>query len=226
MIFPRVKSILLAKGFVLNTRPYELNIVGIRSRSVLPNRFDDEIHVFYKSKPNKWEYHIFKATTDPGTFWLKNPMQPQGTAILAQGQYVQAYQIGMHLGKYNALVQVAPVSIMRDYDRNAKLDFFNGKRESGMFGINIHKAMSKGTTKYIEKFSAGCQVFQKAEDFQRFMEMCEKHSKLYGNRFTYTLLDFRAMRRESLKRIAIGTFTLGIGLLGYFKYDSSTNQKL
>lgn len=220
MIFPKIKSILRSKGFVLHTRPYELNIVGIRSRSILPNRFDDEIHVFYKSNPRKWAYHIFKATTDPGTFWLKNPMQPQGTAILAQGQYANSYQIGMHLGKYKALVQVAPVAIMRDYDRNAKLDFLNGKMENGIYGINIHRAMSQGKTKVIDKFSAGCQVFKSADDFNLFMELCEHHRQLYANRFTYTLLDFRAMRRESLKRIAIGTFTLGIGLIGYVKYDT------
>lgn len=220
MIFPRVKSILRSKGFVLHTRPYELNIVGIRARNVVPNRFDDEIHVFYKSKPSKWEYHIFKATTDPGTFWLENPIQPQGTAILAQGQYVNAYQIGLHQGKYEALVQARPVTIMRDYDRRAKLDFFNGKKEEGIFGINIHRAMAQGKTKFIDKFSAGCQVFQSADDFNFFMQLCEKHAKLYGNHFTYTLLDFRSMRRESIKRIVIGTLTLGLGLIGYVNYNT------
>ncbi|MBI4929287.1 MAG: hypothetical protein HY841_00875 [Bacteroidetes bacterium] len=220
-MLPRVKSILRDKGFVLNTRPYELNIVGIRTRSVVPNRFDDEIHVFYKAKPLKWNYHIFKGTTDPGTYWLKNPMQPQGTAILAQGQYVNAYKIGMHLGQYKALVQMAPVTIMRDYDRNARLDFFNGRKDTGIFGINIHRAMAKGKTKVIDKFSAGCQVFQNASDFNEFMSMCDNHSSLYGNRFTYTLLDFRAMRRESIKRIVIGTLTLGLGLIGYINYDTN-----
>ena len=28
-------------NYVLNTRPYELNIVGVRSNSVIPNSFDD-----------------------------------------------------------------------------------------------------------------------------------------------------------------------------------------
>lgn len=224
MIFPRVKSILKRKGFVLHTRPYELNIVGIRSHTVLPNRFDDEIHVFYKSKPKKWEYHIFKATTDPGTYWLKNPMQPQGTAILAQGQYVNGYQIGLHQGKYKALVQAKPVGILRDYDRNAKLDFLNGYKESGFFGINIHRAFAQGKTKIVDKFSAGCQVFSNARDFDFFMGLAEQHSKLYGNLFTYTLLDFRAMRRESWRRIAIGILTLGLGLTGLYYYDTKEQK--
>jgi hypothetical protein len=81
--------------------------------------------------------------------------------------------------------------------------------------------MAKGKTKVIDKFSAGCQVFQNASDFNEFMSMCDNHSSLYGNRFTYTLLDFRAMRRESIKRIVIGTLTLGMGLIGYINYDTN-----
>ncbi|MBI4929887.1 MAG: hypothetical protein HY841_03930 [Bacteroidetes bacterium] len=215
----RMKSILRRKKFTLHTRPYELNIVGLRSKSVLANRFDDEIHVFYRTTNGKWNYHIYKATTDPGTYWLENPTEPQGTAILAQGQYADAYEIGLHKGKYKALVQKKPVTILRDYDRNAYLDFLNGTKLTGVFGINIHRALAQGKTKFIEKFSAGCQVFENAENFYEFMELCERHRKLYGNNFTYTLIDFRAIRRESLRRILIGTLTLGLGIWAYNEYD-------
>jgi hypothetical protein len=215
----KMKAILKSRSYQLFSRPYELNIVGVRSKNTKSNRFDDELHVFYKVKPFHWEYHVFKITTDPGTYWLENPLQPKGTAILAQGQYVNAYHIGMHQGKYKALVQQKPVSIIRDYDRNAWLDFLNGNKESGMFGINIHHALSQGKTKYIDKFSAGCQVFENSNDFDHFLTMCDKQVQLYGNNFTYTLIDFRAIRRESIKRIAIGTSTLIAGLIGYIKYD-------
>jgi hypothetical protein len=96
MVLQKLRAILKHKGFKLYKRPYELNIVGLRSESTIPNRFDDEIHVFYKTSPIKWNYHVFKATTDPGTFWLKQPMQPQGTAILSEGQFVGAYHLGLH----------------------------------------------------------------------------------------------------------------------------------
>jgi hypothetical protein len=219
MIFPRVKAVLRKKGFRLYDRPFELNIVGVRSHNVMPERFDDEIHVFYKAAPFKWEYHVFRATTDPGTYWLLNPMQPQGTAILAQGQYVNAYTIGLHHGQYPALVQNAPVNILRDYNRSARIDFLNGTRIKGLFGINIHRANAQGDTKFIDKYSAGCQVFANAEDFSFFMQLCERHAQLYGNQFSYTLLDFRAMRREAIKRILTGAFALAAGLFGYFKAD-------
>ncbi len=213
------KSILRLKGYKLYTRPYELNIVGLRSKNTIPNRFDDEIHVFYKVSPLKWNYHVFKATTDPGTFWLENPLSPQGTAILAQGQYVDAYEIGMHKGEYEALVQKRPVTVIRDYERKAYLDFMNGKKDTGLFGIDIHRALAQGTTLYVDKFSAGCQVFQNADDFDFFMNLCRNHTELYGNSFTYTLVDFRAMRREAARRILIGSFTLGFGLFAWYQAD-------
>ena len=120
MVLGKLRAILRHKKYQLFTRPYELNIVGMRGNSTEPNRFDDEIHVFYKVSPLKWNYHVYKATTDPGTFWLRNPMQEQGTAILAQGQYVNAYALGLHRGQYEALVQQKPLTIIRDYDRDAK----------------------------------------------------------------------------------------------------------
>jgi hypothetical protein len=220
-VLGKIKSILRQNGFRLFTRPYELNIVGIRSASVIPNRFDDEIHVFYKTAGAVWHYHIYKVTTDPGTFWLRNPLLPQGTAILAQGQYVNAYEIGLHRGQYPALVQRKPVAVLRDYDRDATLDFFNGIKRNEFAGINIHRASSQGTTKFIDKYSAGCQVFENAGDFSEFMQFCERHRKLYGNMFTYTLIDFRAVRRETRKRFAIGT-GIALSVLGYFFEELKT----
>lgn len=213
------KSILRSLRFVVYSRPYELNIVGVRNKGVIPNRFDDEMHVFFKVSPFKWEYHIFKATTDPGTFWLENPMQPQGTAILMQGQYVDSYAIGLHKGDYDALVQVKPVTVLRDYERTAYIDFFNGTSDTGLFGIDIHRAAAQGTTLYVDKYSAGCQVFQNADDFSLFMDMCYRHRDLYGNSFTYTLIDYRAMRRAIVRRTLLGSLGLALGLLAWYELD-------
>lgn len=204
MLLQKIKAILRAKDYTLYTRPYELNIVGLRSASLVPNRFDDELHVFYKTEGKQWKYHVFKATTDPGTYWLRQPMQAQGTAILDQGQYKEAYQIGLHRGQYKALVQRKAVTILRDYDRDAVLDFNNGRKSSGFFGINIHRANRSGSTYSVDKYSAGCQVFQNAEDFAFFMGLCEQHKTRYGNRFTYTLIDFRAVRRQNRRYLLYG----------------------
>ncbi|MFZ6014468.1 MAG: hypothetical protein ACOYXT_29280 [Bacteroidota bacterium] len=211
----RIKGILRGLNYKLYTRPYQLNIVGLRSKSVQSNSFDDEIHVFYTTPEGKWNYHVYPATTDPGTFWLNNPSYPQGTAILAQGQYIDAYSLGKHRGLYEAMVQVKPVTVIRDYDRDAVLDFDNGTKETGNFGINIHRAESKGSTKVINKYSAGCQVFKNARDFEAFIKLCKHHAALYGNTFSYTLIDFRALRRITLKRVVTATTILATMALGW-----------
>jgi len=211
-MFAAILSVLQKKNYKLYTRPYELNIIGIRSDTTTANRFDDEIHVFFKNSVSKWVHYIFPATTDPGTYWLRQPMHPQGTAILMQGQYRDTYQIGLHKGKYYALVQRKPVTVIRDYDRNAILDFYNGHLDTGMFGINIHRASITGITKSVDIHSAGCQVLSNVNDFNLIMQLAEKHRELYGNSFTYTLIDKRATKREQRKRLLISIAAIGGGI--------------
>jgi hypothetical protein len=201
----------------------------MRTDSTVPNRFDDEIHVFYKTQNSKWNYHLYKATTDPGTFWLLNPMQEQGTAILAEGQYLNSHSLGLHKGQYEALVQTKPLTVIRDYERIAKLDFMNGKKDTGYFGIDIHRASATGNTKYVDKYSAGCQVFENADAFHEFISFCERHEKLYGNHFTYTLIDFRMVKRITYRRIAISTgivtlVALGVALAGTEKIKTIAEE--
>ncbi|GGA89929.1 hypothetical protein [Puia dinghuensis] len=199
MSLTNIQAALADKGYREFSRPFELNIVGVRSDNTRPNLFDDTLNVYYKTTSGDWQLHSWPATTDPGTYWLENPLNPQGTAILKAGQYPGSHAIGMHRGKYLALVQVRPVTVLRDYERKAVLDFMNGKEDTGLFGINIHHALGEGTTRFVDKFSAGCQVFANVEDFNLFMSLCQRHKQLYGNEFTYTLIDERALIREAKK---------------------------
>lgn len=216
----RIKAIAQEKGHVLYTEPYRLNIWGFRANTEKPNVFDDELHVFTnisQTKIAKWAYLVFKITTDPGTYWLRNPLNPQGTAILKAGQYKDTYRIDLHRNKYYALCQrLGKVTVIRDYDRDAILDFNNGKEATGMFGINIHRARKTGETYTVDKFSAGCQVFKNAEDFDFFMKLCEVHRKLYGNTFTYTLVDKRMEFRRTLKKITLSSALIGLLLGGFY----------
>jgi hypothetical protein len=201
----RLIKILYKKKYKLYEEPYRLNIVGLRGETTVSNRFDDSLYVFYKDETGKWNFGSCPITTDPGTYWLENPSQVDGTAILEQGQYEDAYSLGLHKGQYLALVETKPVRVIRDYDRNAYLDFYNGKEEVGNFGINIHRANATGNTQTVDKWSAGCQVFQRATDFAKFLTLCVKHRNLYGNKFTYTLIDARAFRRQVARWAVYGT---------------------
>lgn len=223
----KIKSIARKNKYIIYDKPYQLNIWGIRSPQTRSGQFDDHIHVFYKKNVFDWEYHVFRATTDPGTYWLHNPMMPQGSAILAQGQYVDSYKIGLHRGEYVALIERKAVTVIRDYNRDSTLDFFNGNYHTGFFGINIHRALRQGKTPYIEKFSAGCQVFESASDFYKLMTMAERHRSLYGNRFTYTLVDERAIKRAMYRRTFFGAVAIGASTatLLYFLNSNENKEK-
>ena len=86
--------------------------------------------------------------------------------------------------------------------------------------------VTTGTTTIIDKYSAGCQVFENAEEFGKFMDMARKHKDLYGNNFTYTLIDERAYTR-ALKRK--GTYLIAgliIGTAIYVAYRLYKNKPI
>lgn len=202
------------KNYVVYDKPLKLNIVGIRADSVVPNKFDDSIYVFYKNAKNDWEGFSYPATTDTGTYWLNNPMNSGGTALLKEGQYIDAYKRGLHKGEYKALVQQKPVTIYRDYNRDAILDFNNGKETTGLYGINIHRASASSPSDAVNKWSAGCQVFQDPNDFQHFLKLVDVAESNHGNNFTYTLIDARAYNRKKKRYgvyLILGTILLASG---------------
>lgn len=174
-------------GYKIFERPYELNIIGHRTTDRATNTFDDYLYVFYKDDRNNWIYHTWKVTTDPGTKALKLPVNSKGTAILVPGQYTDCYQIGLHKGKYEALVQRLPVKVYRDNNLDTILDANPETINKGIFGINIHKAGLDSVS--VDGWSYGCNVFKRAKDFNEFLLLAKKHQKLYGNTFTYTLIN-------------------------------------
>lgn len=204
--------------YKLNTRPYELNILGVRSPETKAGKFDDRIFVFYKNDSGTWEGLSYAATTDPGTYYLNHPMSSLGTAILKQGQYINTYQLGLHKGKYKALVQVKPVSVYRDLDRNSELNWGGAKETTGLYGINIHRARSSGTTIDVADFSAGCQVIADINDYNDLIAKAEKHAELYGNSFNYTLIDERELEQNKKKNVVIivGFLAVTIPVAYYF----------
>ena len=74
---------------------------------------------------------------------------------------------------------------------------FGQKEVTGKFGINIHKAGENSNE--VNNWSAGCQVFKKSKDFAEFMELVKKQKNLYGNTFTYTLIDKRAVEKKKVE---------------------------
>jgi peptidoglycan hydrolase-like protein with peptidoglycan-binding domain len=158
------------------------NIIGIRSAAVGTNAFDDELHILRRT-PSGWEHFAYPITTDPGSYYLRTPMNGTATAAVAPGQYPDSHGWGRHKGQYEALVQVNPVRVYRDGNRDTKVDFDTSPIVSGTYGINIHKSGANSTT--VDRWSAGCQVFARERDFADFLNRLKQSGQ---RTFTYTLL--------------------------------------
>ena len=187
----QIKAVFASKGYTYfeGDKPYNLNIVGIRkTRDSVVNTFEDLICVLYNDEGNSMVLKSFPATTKPGTYFLKHPINVSGTAIMSPGQYIEAYSIGLHRDQYRALVQVRPIKVFRDSNQDDVIDLKPEKIIVGVYGLNIHESNPFTPSYRVDKWSAGCQVFQSPVDFARFMKLCDRAVKQYGNRFTYTLL--------------------------------------
>ena len=188
-----IEQVMIRKGYRFFKGVYNLNIIGVRSKESIKqeNRFDDILIVAFglaTSGYNSSTKFIFQITTDPGIKSLKAPMNAKGTAILVPGQYRGSHKIGLHQGKYEALVQCAPVKVYRDANKDSILDTDKRTIDTGMFGINIHKAGIASVI--VDGWSAGCQVLAVEKDYAIFMDLCRKQKLAgYGDKFTYTLLE-------------------------------------
>ena len=185
----RVMAVMKNRGFVVfdDPRGHDLNLVGIRTRSVEGDAFDDWLTCFYRVQ-EAWQYFAFSATTDPGTYYRQNLANVDGTAIVVPDQYRGLWQIGKHKGRYAALVQRSDVRVYRDGNRDRVLNTAGQPIQKGRFGINCHRASIGGPRGTIGRYSAGCQVLQDDAHFDFLMALCRRAAERFGNSFSYTLL--------------------------------------
>lgn len=171
-----------------SNKDYDVNIVGIRTSNTgkkVTNVFDDFLTISFRID-GVWQYFIWNATTEPGKKGMLEGKAKGGVARLVPGQYRGVWEIDKHQGKYEALCQrKGDVIVYRD--ANKDLVFDETKTETGMFGINIHKAGRDST--WVENWSEGCQVFKRVKDFDQFMQICKMAAKIHGNHFSYTLIE-------------------------------------
>ena len=178
MTLEQLKATMAAKKYAFfEGGEYNLNIVGIRNSSTgnkVTNAFDDLLVVAYQIA-GAWVIKKYPITTDNGG----------GTARLVCNQYRGSHAIGLHQGKYEALKQCGPVTVYRDFTKDGI--YQTDKTETGVFGINIHKAGVDSAR--VDDWSHGCQVFKRVADFNEFMLLAKKAAALHGNRFSYTLIE-------------------------------------
>lgn len=213
--------------FSNDSKPYNLNLWYVRNPDRVANTFNDKLYVFWNHIG--WNLRTFNITTDPGTMVRLKPSNPLGIAIVKDPQQPKGmWKIGLHQGKYEALVQKSPVTVIRDFNKDSILDFItpdmskcdfkvskgadgssvidyimNGKlfhrENTGIFGINCHRASANGTSTNVDNWSEGCQVLdnheilnpdnqQKCFSFDYFMHLCNLAKDNWGNSFTPTFV--------------------------------------
>ena len=184
----QVRAVLATKNhkFFDGKKPYDLNIIGIRSISKVANLFNETLAVIYKDEFGDQHIDYFRYTTKPGIHYLKNPLHPDGCAILQEGQHLGAMKMRKHRGVYNALCQAIPLPFFRDGNKDSIHDF-TGKIFLKNVGLNIHQESPSRVSKVIGKYSAGCGVIQAR--FEYFMFLIKQGIKHWGNKFTYTLIN-------------------------------------
>ena len=173
--------------------PYRIWLYGVRSKHRTAGTFDDMLGAFWTEGDGLWRGQVWPGTTDPGTPYLTSPSNVNGTAILVPGQYLDAWKIDKHAGKYDALCQrTAKVTVYRDDNRDNILDLDPSTTMHGYFGINLHAATRREgrRTSSVGRYSAGCQVHATEAGFSEMMELARMQvSKTGRETFSYTLLE-------------------------------------
>jgi len=158
----------------------KFHLIGVRSKADIPDAFDDLFYLI-----SGVEMKVYTGTTNPGVYWQQNFGNRAGVAVLKPGQYLSTWTLGKHHGEYLAWTQAKPVTVYRDADRDGKSEA-GPVEETGLFGINIHRAHAEHTSTVNAKWSAGCGVFNNPVEFNEFITLSQKSGQHF---FTYTLLD-------------------------------------
>jgi hypothetical protein len=181
------------RSYALDKGAGQINIIyveGCNADGTLnadaPNEFNDRrlLITFEGSTPKivgNWE-----ATTEPGFYYTDYPMNPQGAARIKFGQYKGCWQVGIHGNSvpHEALVQVRPVTVFRDYNRDMART--GDKEDAGNFGINQHGGYDYLYSN-ISQASAGCLVGRTMQGHEEFMTIVKSDPRYRSNQdFEFT----------------------------------------
>jgi len=185
MTLETIKAVLAKKGYEFFEGERNINLIGIRNNDSLTNEFDDKLLVVIQLNGETQVKEFEDFTTDPGHYYLKEKfLNKDGCAIMKPDQYRRMWKLGLHRGKYPALVQVGNCIVYRDANKDELID--KGIEDNGVFGINMHHAYD---AEEINRNSAGCQVHSEKDQLNYILQLCKISAEVYGVYFTYTLLE-------------------------------------
>jgi hypothetical protein len=183
----RIVKYLLSKNYLVFTGLKEYNIVYVEGinedwslNSDTPNEFNDRRIVIEVVEGVPKIVNHWQATTEPGSHYTYNPMNSLGAARIKFGQY-KAWAVGMHgnADRHEALVQAAPITVYRDFDRNFQRT--GDKLDTGLFLVNQHWGYDAPAND-IKNASAGCLVGRRREGHREFMAIIKQDRRYVANK--------------------------------------------
>jgi hypothetical protein len=189
--FDDIKKVVQHKHYDWWEGPYNVFLYGIRSRSVAVDLWNDVLGICYIDHFGNKINLMHKGSTKPGLYWLKKKKgNINGTAILPPGQYRSCWKIGNHKA-YTALVQKGnPFKVWRDNNEDGRFDY-QGTLYTDVTGLNMHTESLERDIDRVGPYSAGCQVRAFDKEHFAMMSIIELSKNLYGDGFSYTLLEER-----------------------------------
>jgi hypothetical protein len=191
----QVVALFKKKNYVLT----EFNPFGIR--------YNDNIDLFtdvrglLRKVGGAWELKTWPQTTKPSTKALKQPVNPLGCALLAEGQYLNSWVIGLHFN-HNALKQCAKIKLFRINTKDGNIDITHlTPIDSGPeCGIDLHGVWAgnipdwDGTYPKVDAcgdWSEGCQVMARPHENEDFVNYCKASGLKYFNYALFNITDLQ-----------------------------------
>ena len=190
--YDSIREVYEEKNYKFFEGKWDINLIGIRSRSLVVNEFNDRIGYIINDQFKNPSMMFFSGSTKPGLYWLKNKMgSVNGTATLKENQYRQCWVEGDHKGDYWALDQSdrATFEVYRDNDKDGQFDW-NGKIWTDVQGLELHTTSLINHKTKVGAYSAGCQITQNSAHHFIMKEVIKESIKMVGSKYlSYTLLN-------------------------------------
>lgn len=123
----------------------------------------------------------WEATTEPGSKYTYNPMNPGGAARIKFGQY-KAWQVGIHgtSDRHEALVQTGgEITVHRDFNKDFQR--VGDKLDTGYFAVNQHWGYDLPYNN-VYFASAGCLVGRTRQGHREFMSLIKQDRRFELNK--------------------------------------------
>lgn len=184
----RILRYMRDKGYWIARSPNMYNIVYVEgvNESGVPNddlhdRWNDRRLVIQIQQGGKPVLVVNdEATTEPGRFYTQNPINTQGAARIAFGQY-KAWVVGLHGGKQPALRQAGTIRVHRDLNKDTKRSASDPIDIGDLFFVNQHTTSESLTPELVGKFSAGCLVGRRYRSHMTFLATIKKDVRYQRN---------------------------------------------